>query len=660
VHLLAFLVYTLLAFLFSHQLISHWHTAIPGGMEDTRLFVWNAWWFRHAIDTLHVNPFFTPLLFHPFGASLISHDFPLWNNLVTYAAQSGGWGLAAASNLWFMLSWILAGYCSYLLAWEVTRLRAPALVAGVYVMTHTYTLARAMQNWGQFNLWVIALFLWLLVRAHRTERLRDYALGGAALAWTAAGHYYFLIYSGVIWLVSAVARISPRLPSFETKEPSRRLQKFFKGIALAGAGVAGWIIFFKPGQVAIGSSLIGLKTPSNALLVMWMAVFAFVLTHFRLSFRPQEIEAAERRQRLLREGVLVVSSLLCLSPLLLGAIQLASEGGYPRQSILWKTHLPGANLLSLFMPNQLHAVWGQSISQWFFDHGMQPQEQAASIGWVCLIVMVMGFTKGPRAQVSGPSTGAWELRPGPWLALALSSTLLSMGTYLHVLNVNTWMPLPFYVWRLLPVFGNVRVPERWMAVGAIAWGVVLAIALMALARKKSWPLVKVSLAAGALVILENWPGIPVGSLPQEHAIHKQLKSLPAGAVLPVPLYIGDSSVGAGDAPAGLVWESLGVQVYHEKPVLGGYLGRIPRGLIRKYKADPFLDQLIALEEGKSTNARPMALSQACQSMNAFSVEYVLLYPESLPVRTLSFVKGSLRLIPLQLSKDLELYRLDCR
>jgi hypothetical protein len=244
--------------------------------------------------------------------------------------------------------------------------------------------------------------------------------------------------------------------------------------------------------------------------------------------------------------------------------------------------------------------------------------------------------------------------------LAVGSTLLSMGTYLHLWTLNTWMPLPFYVWRLLPVFGNVRVPERWMAVGAIAWGVVLAIALVYLARKRGWPLRRLCGVVGVLILLENWPGIPVGTVPPEHPVHSTLRSQPPGGVLPIPLYIGDSSVGAGSAPAGLVWENLAAQMYHQQPVLGGYIGRVSRKIIKKYKADPFFERLIALEEGRTPNAQPMPLNQACQSMNDFGVQYVLLYPHALTPKTLRFAKGSLRMVPLRLSDDLELYRLDCR
>src|SRR5882672_2580389 len=125
-HFLALAFYAVLAVAFLFRLLPVWSSHIPGGLQDTRFLLWNDWWFRYAIDTLHTNPFHTPLLYHPFGTSLVLTDSPLWNSLVTYAGQHLGAGLVASANLSFILSWILAGFTTYLLTWEITQKRGPA------------------------------------------------------------------------------------------------------------------------------------------------------------------------------------------------------------------------------------------------------------------------------------------------------------------------------------------------------------------------------------------------------------------------------------------------------------------------------------------------------------------------------------------------------
>src|SRR5882672_4580039 len=125
-HFLALAFYAVMALAFLFRLLPVWSAAIPGGQQDTRFLLWNDWWFHRAIDVLHTNPFHTSLLFHPFGTSLVLTDSPLWNSLVTYTAQHLGSGLIASANLSFLLTWILAGFASYLLVWEITQRRGPA------------------------------------------------------------------------------------------------------------------------------------------------------------------------------------------------------------------------------------------------------------------------------------------------------------------------------------------------------------------------------------------------------------------------------------------------------------------------------------------------------------------------------------------------------
>jgi hypothetical protein len=514
---LAFLLFAGLAAWFLRPLWPVWSSAIPGGLEDTRLFLWNGWWFRHALET-HTSPWFTRLLFHPFGTSLISHDFPLWNSLITFAGQAAGLNLIAATNVWFALSWVLAGFFTYLLAREVlgSRLTAhgPAAVAGVYVMTHSYTLARAMQNWGQFNLWAIALFLWLFVRARRTQRTADWVLAGVALAWTAACHYYFLIYCGAVAGGVFVCDIfslhflpvSSGSPLSERGDAGRTRNKLAGGFAvlalLAGA-IGAWIILFHPADIYVGKTRIGLESPANPLLVMWVCMAAWLWLRFDVT----RVAGTAARRVAPRGGmksyaVLFVTTLIFLSPLLFAAFKLMLSGDYPKQSILWKTHLAGANLLALFFPNPLNAWWGPAVTRWFETRGLQPQEQAGMIGWVALTTVALATVRHPlRPQAGDPEPTSAGNVFRKWFLLALGATVLSMGTYLHIAQYNLWLPLPFYLWRLLPVLGNVRVPERWMALGAIAWGVVLALALVELSRKKGWKLNRLCLAAGGLILL---------------------------------------------------------------------------------------------------------------------------------------------------------------
>lgn len=47
-----------------------------GPASDNQLFIWNFWWFKHAIFELHTNPFYTNYLFWPEGISLFFRISP--------------------------------------------------------------------------------------------------------------------------------------------------------------------------------------------------------------------------------------------------------------------------------------------------------------------------------------------------------------------------------------------------------------------------------------------------------------------------------------------------------------------------------------------------------------------------------------------------------
>jgi len=642
-----FLGFLGLAAVMGWRLWPNFGTHIPGGWQDTRLFLWNAWWFHYALFTLHTSPFATPLLFHPFGTSLLSHDMPLWNSVVTTLIQWGNGKIVFSVNVWFFLTWGLAGFCTYLLAHEITKKQAPALVAGLYVMTHSYLLARAMQNWGQFNLFGIPLFLWLLMRAKRTGLLRDYALGGVALAWTAACHYYFLIYSGILWLLWFLWDAWPYQYRWRFQWFKRRWRHVFLVIAMMAGGVAAWIVLKQPGALQWVSVKISLNTPTNALLVMWFCLFVWVLTGIhgnKIGWEPGWLSREWKK-----EILLLALALLLLSPLWINAIHLVLAGDYPRQSILWKTHLPGANFWSLLAPNAFHALWGSAVSDWFWGYRMSPHEQAASLGWVCLAVVLMA--RPWRQTLMGKR----------WTWVAGLATVFSMGTYLHVGNLNTWCPLPFYFLRLLPILGNVRVPERWMAVGSVAWGILLALALVHLANNRKWRLTPLCAIVGGLLLIENWPGIPFRPPPKSKKAYEILAKQPPGGVLTLPFYVGDSSVGSGHALYALAifpWDHLWAQTFHKKPITGGFVGRISRRILEAYRQDPFFGSLIAIEENRLPDVTLLGREDGCRTLEKFQLRYLLIYHRATPPAAKFLTRNIFKVKRLSPKGRIELYELD--
>ncbi len=646
--LAALAFYALLASAFLFRLFPVWSTYIPGGLQDTRFLLWNDWWFRYAIDTLHTNPFHTAYLYHPFGTSLVLSDYPLWNSLVTYFAQHWGANLIASANLSFILSWILMGFATYLLALEVTKHRAPAVVAGLYVMTHSFTLVCTMQNWTRFNLYGIPLFLWSLVRARRSGRVTDYIISGVALAWTAACHYYFFVYCLLIWGAIFIADYFPfgyrvAWQTVQGRSAWRRSCLVLSGLA---GSVAFWIHFGHPADLDFGATHIGLETPYNALLVTWFGLYLWLLGGLKAQQYSRVADVAKSAGQWRKHVQLLGTTLVCLSPLVISVVKMVLHGDYPHQSTYWKTECPGANLFSFFMPNPMHALWGSPIWRWFTSRGMTVQEQVASLGWVFLALVALG-----RPWRLGRSAKRW-------VALAVGSTLLAMGPYLHIAQHDLWMPLPFYFLRLLPVVGKARLADHWMTVGSVAAAVVAAFAITRLSQQKKWSLTKLSALAGALILLENWPAIPFAPVSAPKPIFERLRIEPPGAVLLVPLFVGDAMIGVGDSrpsPLSFPWDYLWDQTAHQKPILGGYMGRMSRKIMKAYQADPFMKTLLDLEENTIPNSPAMPV-EGKRAIENFSFRYVILYPGSAGPEVANYVLKSLPLEEIAKDDSIHLYQ----
>jgi hypothetical protein len=156
-HLRSFFVplvlYFALAILMTLPLALYLTRAVPGNGVDSWVNMWNLWWLRRAL--IHGDdPYFTPMLYYPQGASLLLHTLNPINFLITLpviATQMLGDpfcrllpinfslpclsllpNLAATYNAAILASLTLCGLCTYLLALDVTGSRPAALVGGVW------------------------------------------------------------------------------------------------------------------------------------------------------------------------------------------------------------------------------------------------------------------------------------------------------------------------------------------------------------------------------------------------------------------------------------------------------------------------------------------------------------------------------------------------
>jgi hypothetical protein len=192
--LLLFLGYFGLAILLTWPLFARLTTALPAG-TDTLVHYWNNWWVGQALGDGR-SPYFTELLFHPDGLSLVYHNFA-WLHILEWLALRPLAGEIAAYNLIFLFNLALCGLAAYWLAFELVGDRRAAALAGLIYQAWPYRLTQTSHP-NLVSTWAIPLFLLFLTRALKRRRWSDTVLAGLCLALVGYVRWQLLIPTALI------------------------------------------------------------------------------------------------------------------------------------------------------------------------------------------------------------------------------------------------------------------------------------------------------------------------------------------------------------------------------------------------------------------------------------------------------------------------------
>jgi len=192
-----FLLYLALAILMTWPLALYLTRAIPGNAFDSWQNMWNLWWLRRAL--IHGdNPYVTPMLYYPQGASLLLHTLNPINFLITLPVTFT-LNLTAAYNTAILVSLALCGLCTYLLALDVTGSRPAALIGGVVFACSGYLLSQvAGGHTHMVAAWPLPLAMLALRRTVRSPSLRNMLLAGLALGLNLLADWQYFLFI-LIW-----------------------------------------------------------------------------------------------------------------------------------------------------------------------------------------------------------------------------------------------------------------------------------------------------------------------------------------------------------------------------------------------------------------------------------------------------------------------------
>lgn len=201
-HVLPLGGYFLLTIVYTWPAIPHFFSHIPG-TGDATWFLWQFWWFKHALLDLQQSPYITNLIYYPLQDVPVMAQTPV-NELFSLPLQMA-FNVVILNNLLFVCTYLLSGYFTYLLGLALTRHRGVAFVGGVIF---AFCAARGIRSLGHMSLlttqWM-PLFLLLAMQCKRQPSWqRGVATGVAAALVALSSPYYIGLFLLPVGLVGAL------------------------------------------------------------------------------------------------------------------------------------------------------------------------------------------------------------------------------------------------------------------------------------------------------------------------------------------------------------------------------------------------------------------------------------------------------------------------
>lgn len=576
--------------------------AIPGAhLGDNATGLWNVWWFARALE--EGQPLYrTNDLFAPFGTQLSLHTHATTHSVMAWPLTSLT-SLVAGHDLAILAGLALNGICTALLAYRLTRRMLPAMVAGALFAFSGHIQLRVLGHINLVHAWVLPLFALALLRLEARKRLRDALLVGVAGAVVIYTDYYYAVFAALFAVVWAAARalairVSNRSPRL------RGLRTVLLALVIVDLALIAAIAWSGGTALELGPIRISARGMRNPLTAMWILLIAWAALRFPVSV---SVRLQERWYRDAPRAGLTSLSFVILTgaPLLFALAQVVAGGDYTAPRVLWRSSPAGGDALTLVLGHPRHLLAGPWTRSAYDALDIDMMEQSLWLGLVPLAVIAAtrrNWREAPDARL--------------WMAVALFFFVLSLGPFLRVGGFDTSLPLPHAVLRYVPGIGNARIPGRAIVMVNLAIAMLTAIALSDRRLRSS----RASLGLAALMVLEVLPA-PASAerIPRPDAIDQFLSSsTEPGAVAELPTGLRD---GFGEAGA-LDHRALVHQLWHERPIVGGFVARLSSSVRAGYEASPILTNLIDLSTPAAEDARLMP--DAAGRARELGIAYVIL------------------------------------
>lgn len=609
-------------------------TGAPTG--DTGVYVWNMWVFRHEVLE-GTSPLRTSAIFSlNQGADLSLHNYTTFANLVGLPLQ--GWlGTIAAFNLVYMLNVALAGFGMYLLARRLTSRTLESWIAGALFACSPFLVTRGSAHFSLVAAAPLPMFVWWLLRMWETRRLRDAVGLGVTLAWAVYSDVYYGVYCVLIGLCYIGSRVfvADAAPARDGRRTRRVIDALIVALAclIVGVQVVG------RGTLHFGPLVVSMRTLYTPMLILSLLVLArlFVTIRLRIGFRglpaPRSFFAVS--------SVAVVAAVLLLSPILYAIGVRVAQGEMTTAPVPWRSSSPGADLAGLVVPNPNHPLAPEGFTRWLATQPGGIHDQVSSLSWVAIGIILIAWRSGFRPDRF-------------WMLLTIGFSLLTLGPFIQVAGLNTYLPTPWTILRYVPVVGEARMPARFAVVAIMGLAVLLATALSALADRHPRRRTLLLAAAGAALAFELLPVPRTLYSAEVPRVYHTIAADPRPVrVLNLPFGVRDGLSSLGDFNA----SSQYYQTLHGKRLIGGYLSRVSNRNKDFVRRQPVLFALMRLSEGAAltTTQAGRARSFALGFLETADLGYVVMDMSRVTPELRAFAIEMFQLEPVESSGGFDLF-----
>ncbi|MBI3913806.1 MAG: hypothetical protein HY327_06430 [Chloroflexi bacterium] len=569
---IALAAYFILAILLTFPLILNFTTHVPGDGSDDPALAWNLWWVPHAIINLNISPIYTDYLFYPIGLNLSYYTLTYLNAFLSIPFQYAI-NLIVAANVNVLFSFAVGGFGAYLLV--------------------KYLLQR--EGRGQDPpLQTLSAFAAGALYAFSSNKMLYAALGQFNIASTQWIPFYVL---------------------FLLKTTDSRRQTTDTRASVRLGGLLGLFLLLQSLSEFIHASFLIIFTAIY--LIYW------VIHTRRVADTWKHWATTRVAPTIFALAIAALVFLIPMAPILVAQISdLQTEGDFFQRGLGF-ANVFSTDALGLFVPSQLHPLFGNLQAQFHFAY-----TNFAYLGYAAIFCALIALWRVPRSRI-------WGLGFGILL-------LLSFGPILRVNGAPVLdSPLLPFNWLLeIPFIKGNRYPSRWSVMTTLALAVMVGYGLMWVF---SWvagrkPQVARSLFATGylglvtLLLFEHLSiPLPLSNLETPKLYHTIAADRSDFSVLEVPLAWRNGFRMTGTLDQAMMFAQF-YQTIHQHPILGGNTSRNPEFKFQYFTEMPVINSLIAAETGHTLDDATRARDQelAAQVLRFFGVQYVVWHSPRAP------------------------------